>query len=446
MKKGFLVFFAILFFIASGIIFAGYYFLNSFYLIDISDSLSVVDSNKDSFTLKISGLENDISCGHLDKGKTIVTDWVKTSNNECLLKVDSNIDKVYLKKYNLFTKGFDITDLVIGDNLPKKIYLALNDSVKINPDLTIIGDKKKIVYQTVNKNIAVVNKGKVYGKKVGKTKVKMTVNDKYTKEFEVEVTNLITKRPKKFNNNKPNLPCNKYTKEQAQKLDYILKSKIESVGGYGTRAAVVEAIRFLMLDFPYQVEYFFENGRVDGGMHNADGEGRYYHKGLYLHEYKFKYLKYSYAGPAIWGCPLKNFEDWGTVFKKGQYKPNGLDCSGFVSWSIVNGGYDPGDKGAGDNLEDTNEINDIGGEKADTSVELFKSGKVKAGDLLGIWGHIAIIAGIDDEHVYVAESLWTFGGPVINTYTFEEATKEFVQTVLLDDYYEKDGLYTDMWY
>jgi len=46
----------------------------------------------------------------------------------------------------------------------------------------------------------------------------------------------------------------------------------------------------------------------------------------------------------------------------------------------------------------------------------------------------------------VAESLWTFGGPVINTYTFEEATKEFVQTVLLDDYYEKDGLYTDMWY
>ena len=226
----------------------------------------------------------------------------------------------------------------------------------------------------------------------------------------------------------------------------ILKSKIESVGGYGTRAAVVEAIRFLMLDFPYQVEYFFENGRVDGGMHNADGEGRYYHRGLYLHEYKFKDLKYSYAGPAIWGCPLKNFEDWGTVFKKGQYKPNGLDCSGFVSWSIVNGGYDPGDKGAGDNLEDTNEINDIGGEKADTSVELFKSGKVKAGDLLGIWGHIAIIAGIDDEHVYVAESLWTFGGPVINTYTFEEATKEFVQTVLLDDYYEKDGLYTDMWY
>ena len=66
--------------------------------------------------------------------------------------------------------------------------------------------------------------------------------------------------------------------------------------------------------------------------------------------------------------------------------------------------------------------------------------------MLGIWGHIAIVAGIDDEHVYVAESLWTFGGPVINTYTFEEATKEFVQAVLLDDYYKEDGLYTDMWY
>ena len=141
-----------------------------------------------------------------------------------------------------------------------------------------------------------------------------------------------------------------------------------------------------------------------------------------------------------------NYEDWGTLFKKGTYKPNGLDCSGFVSWSILNGGFDVGDRGAGDNLQDNSEINDIGGEKVETSVNLFKSGKVKAGDLLGIWGHIAIIAGIDDNYVYVAESLWTYGGPVINKYTFEEASDEFVQVVLLEDLYKNDGLYTDMWY
>ena len=395
--------------------------------------------------MKISNLEDDISCGHLDKGKSLVTDWVRVSNNECSLKVNEKIDKIFLKKYNLFTKGFDITDLVIGDNLPKKIYLAVDGSTKLNPDLIVIGDKKNISYKSLDNSIVTVKNNKITGKKVGKTKVQMDVNGNYSNEVTVEVTKLITKRPKKFKH-KPKLPCNKYSKKQAAKLDDILKTRIESVGGYGTRAAVVESIRFLMLDFPYQVEYFFENGRIDGGMHDADGEGRYYHKGLYLSEDKFKDLKYSFAGPAIWGCPLKNFEDWGTVFKKGQYKPNGLDCSGFVTWSIVNGGYDPGDRGAGDNLEDTTEINDIGGVKADSSVELFRSGKVKAGDLLGVWGHIAIVAGIDDKNVYVAESLWTFGGPVINTYTHAEAAKEFVQTVLLDDYYEKDGLYTDMWY
>lgn len=298
----------------------------------------------------------------------------------------------------------------------------------------------------MDSDVVFVDGSKLIGKKVGKTVVSVTINDNYSKDIEVEVTKLIVKRPKKYNKNKKNLMCKYYSKNDARKLDEILENRIENVGGYGTRAAVVESIRFLLLDFPFQIEYFFENGRIDGGTHDADGERRYYHKGLYLDESKYKDLKYSYAGPAIWGCPLMNYEDWGTLFKKGTYKPNGLDCSGFVSWSILNGGFDVGDRGAGDNLQDNSEINDIGGEKVETSVNLFKSGKVKAGDLLGIWGHIAIVAGIDDDYVYVAESLWTYGGPVINKYTFEEASDGFVQVVLLEDLYKNDGLYTDMWY
>ncbi len=442
-KKKWLIFFSILFFIAGGIVLIGYYYLKPFYDVEILNNLSVIKPNNETFTLKIDNLNNDLKCGFSDNNETI--SWNDVKDNVCLLEVNKNLDKVYLKKY-VFTKSFKINDLIIGDSLPKKVYLALKDSYSIKPNVSFVGKKPNITYKSLNNKVAVVKDNKVFAKKIGTAKIEMNVNGKYSNRFLVEVTNLITKRPKKFDDYKPNLPCNRYSKKEAEKLDLILKNKIESVGGYETRAAVVESIRFLMLDFPYQVEYFFENGRVDGGMHNADGEGRYYHKGLYLDESKFKDLKYSFVGPAIWGCPLKNFEDWGTIFKKGQYKPNGLDCSGFVSWSIVNGGYDPGDRGAGDNLEDTNEINDIGGEKVDTSVELFKSGKVKAGDLLGVWGHIAIVAGIDDEHVYVAESLWTFGGPVINTYTFSEATEDFVQAVLLYDYYKEYGLYTDMWY
>ena len=421
--------------------FCMFYYMRSFYEFDISKNLKINRGSTTSAEVIIDNVSSATECGYSIKNEEI--NWFKVDNNKCTFSV-TDIDTIYLKKYVLIRKK-ELNNIVLSDNLPKKVFLAIDGSLKLNPKVKIIGDKKDIRYEVLDENIVEVKNNKIIGKKAGITKVKMIVNDEYTKEMETEVSDLIVKRPKKFNKNKKNLKCNKYSLKESQKLEEILENRIENVGGPGTRAAVVESIRFLMLDFPYQIEYFFENGRIDGGMHNADGEGRYYHKGLFLHKSKFKDLKYSYAGPAIWGCPLRNYEDYGTIFKKGQYKPNGLDCSGFVSWSILNGGFDVGDKGAGDNLEDTNEINDIGGEKVDTSVELFKSGKVKAGDLLGIWGHIAIVAGIDDSHVYVAESLWTFGGPVINTYTYEEATKEFVQAVLLDDLYQKDGLYTNMW-
>ena len=425
----------------SALSFGSYYYLKDYYNFDVIKNLSVTNEDNKA-NIIINNLYGIDSCGYKYKDNDIK--WIDVSDNKCIFNT-SDISTVYLKKYKL-VRSFKFNDIVLNVELPEKVFLAVNGTTKLNPTISVIGDRKDVKYESLDTNIAIIKNNKVIGKKVGNTEVKMTVNDKYTKKMKVEVTDLIVKRPKKFNKNKHNLKCNRYSLKQSQKLDEILKNRIDSVGGPGTRAAVVESIRFLMLDFPYQIEYFFENGRIDGGMHNADGEGRYYHKGLFLHKSKFKDLKYSYAGPAIWGCPLKNYEDYGTVFRKGQFKPNGLDCSGFVSWSILNGGFDVGDRGAGDNLEDTNEINDIGGEKVDTSVELFKSGKVKAGDLLGIWGHIAIVAGIDDEHVYVAESLWTFGGPVINTYTFAEAKKEFVQAVLLDDLYKKDGNYTDMWY
>ena len=42
-------------------------------------------------------------------------------------------------------------------------------------------------------------------------------------------------------------------------VDDILEYKINKAG-YLTRAGVVEAMRFITLDFPYRVNYFYENG------------------------------------------------------------------------------------------------------------------------------------------------------------------------------------------
>ena len=77
--------------------------------------------------------------------------------------------------------------------------------------------------------------------------------------------------------------------------------------------AAVVAARFLTLELPYRIPYFYENGRVsDTGVHFVDGEGRYYKKGLYLAESKKKDIIASWTGPAIWGCPLKNLETYET--------------------------------------------------------------------------------------------------------------------------------------
>ena len=122
----------------------------------------------------------------------------------------------------------------------------------------------------------------------------------------------------------------------------MLAYRIEQAGGYQTRAAVVAAARFLLLEFPYRLNYFPEHGRIDypGRLH-ADGEGRNYHVGLYLDESKFADIEASVTGPAIWGCPLE--VNSGEVDQPaGNFYANGLDCSGFVSWVLLNGGFEVG--------------------------------------------------------------------------------------------------------
>lgn len=223
-----------------------------------------------------------------------------------------------------------------------------------------------------------------------------------------------------------------------------MKYKVDEAGNK-TRAGVVAAARFLTLEFPYKIPYFYENGRVNNtGVNFADGEGRYYHKGLYLTDSKKKDIIASVSGPVTWGCPLYNWEDepdYGYVW--GKKIPNGLDCSGFVSWALYNGGFDVGDLGAGDSISN-DELTDLGDFKLLTN-DLINSNKIKAGDLLNYWGHIAIIIGIDEENYYVAESLQDFGGVTVNTYKKNKIRNTFKYVVLMDSYYNNDGNYTNYW-
>ena len=60
-------------------------------------------------------------------------------------------------------------------------------------------------------------------------------------------------------------------------------------------------------------------------------------------------------------------------------------------------------------------------------------------------GHIAIIIGIDENNIYVAESLPRFKGVVANVYNKNKISKTFSHVILMDRVYEIDGNLTNMW-
>ena len=370
--------------------------------------------------------------------------WKKLDNGEFSIKLDKNTYYAFLKNEdNEIFKVSNVNTIgkVISINISKeKVYLAVGGKYSVTASYDYIGNiNDSIAWYSDNEKIATVDQnGKIKGIKKGKTKVHAKIGDKDI-STDVIVTNLITVRPKKYNSKKSYLPCNKYSEADNDLLDEILKDRINDVG-YKTRAATVEAARFLALEFPYKIRYFSENGR--GSTNGVDGEGRYYHVGLYLHNSRFKNIKKKLAGPATWGCSLYSRPSHG-------YRSNGFDCSGFVSWVMLNGGFDVGDIGAG--LAPHKDLTDFG-KRIRFNADVVKSGKVKVGDLLssgGVGGgHIAIIVGEDDKYYYVAESLWTPPNVavVIIPYSKKNLFNRYYYVMLMDSYYKEDGKLTKMWY
>ena len=245
-----------------------------------------------------------------------------------------------------------------------------------------------------------------------------------------------------FDYEKPYINCEQYTTAEAKILNEFLEYRIQKAG-YQTRAGVVEAARFLTLSLQYRIPYFFENGRLHwSGVHYIDAEGRYYHKGLYLSTDKYVNIGPVKDGPAMWGCNLINRDD--SVYPLFKPYPNGLDCSGFVTWALLNGGFDIGDVGANSKplLDDSKYYSE---EFIPVTLDNLNSGKVKPGDIIAFSGHTTLIVGIDNDYFYVAESLASTGGVVVKTYSKQELINTFTYIHLMDSIYKDDGNLTMMW-
>jgi hypothetical protein len=399
------------------------------------------DATKNLVELSIFPSSNQEECFFDIEGKERVIGTIE--DGKCLLNVSMDSGTVtFVNKYDLNSKSFEIKDYVVDMNEKDKYYLPLNKEIELGKDMVAVGNPD-IEWLSVSESIQIID-GKLKAVKVGNSVITAVSNGKVLHEINVVVTDTIVEMPKKFNKKKEYLPCKEFTEEEAKLLDEILEYRVNEVG-YGTRAAAVEVARFLTLEFPYRITYFYETGRLDTpGRAKVDGEGRYYHKGLYLSETKFNNLAYVGNGPAIWGCGLRCYEDAPPYFKPGLKYPNGLSCSGFVTWVLYNAGFDVGDIGAGESayprqLTDTGKFTSV-------TPSLIKSGKIKVGDLFNVWGHISILVGEDSKNYYIAESLDLYGGVVINTYSKSTVKESFPYVVLMDEVYKEDGNLTDLWY
>ena len=365
--------------------------------------------------------------------------WIKIEDKKATFDLKDHKEYYFVKYLNKIYEVGNNEDLCyveldIGN--ADEVYLAVGEEYDYKINCTVYGyTEKEIEWQSSDENVITVKDGHVSAIGKGEAAVTVRLLDE-SAEKHVTVSDLFVKAPEEFDVNKPELPCGIYSKEDNDFLDEVLKARINEAG-YATRAGVVEAARFLTLNFPYKIDYFYEWGRQ--GLNKVDGEGRYYIEGLYLHESRFENLIGSNTGPSIWGCPLYSANIHAT-------SPNGLDCSGFVTWAILNGGFDCGDIGAGfTELLDLTDIAELVRNSKD-NLDKIKVGDLVHSDLIG--AHIGIIVGIKDDIYYVAESTPkdSIKALVITKLDTESFLKEWDEIVLMDSFYKEDGNLSDIWY
>ena len=377
-------------------------------------------------------------------------EWVKAENGYCSFTTDSGLHNVYVKDSfgnisDMQSQKVQINKVLRVDLNKEFIYMYKGRKEKLTYTITKLGNPSEdVTWKVQDTNIANVDSdGTVTALNYGTTYVEAISSTGTIGKTKVIVSSYITKPA--INSKKSYLSCNQFTSSEAEMLDSALLDRIESAG-YGTRAGVVAAARFLTLEFNFRVHYFFENGRLEnyGPYMKVDGEGRYYHKGLFLSTENYNSLSHSFEGPAMWGCNLKNYTTQ-SGWVSGKLYPNGLDCSGFVTWALLNGGFDVGDIGAGASSK-TYDLDDIG-KKVNITDKLMNSGQVKVGDLIGNNGHMAIIAGWDNNNYYIAESLDTTKGVVMTTVPKNKLVGKSIYKyiILMDDVYKEDGNLTNMW-
>lgn len=212
--------------------------------------------------------------------------------------------------------------------------------------------------------------------------------------------NLVYNFEYNFDNLKPLMNCNTYTTGDRIELEWKLKSVILDAG-YGTRAGIVEAARFIVGALQYRIPYL-------GPKTVNSILGRYEKEGLNI------------GNDQGWGCGIDGYTQ-------------GIDCTNFIAWIFKQNGLKVDGVYSHKNVYKLNSI-------------IYK---VRPGDLIlkdkdDSFSHVGLIVGVDDDYIYVAESSGS-KGVILTRIKKTEASKEkrFSHARLYE--YQNEGNLTNMW-
>lgn len=206
-----------------------------------------------------------------------------------------------------------------------------------------------------------------------------------------------------YNSNKRVMSCNSYTENDQKDLDSRLVKAI-SDAGYGTRAGVVEAARFLVGGLEYKIPYLgLKNIAIDPeqilGLYDKVG--------------------FNIANPNAWGCKVNGMIQ-------------GMNSETFIRWAFINAAV----------TLDSNYIT------VDTKSNFSK---VRPGDILltpckdceNGYSNYGLVIGIEANKIYVAT--FTSKGITMTELINNKLPKDGTFSLVSLYKYENDGNVSNMW-
>lgn len=300
---------------------------------------------------------------------------ITLTNNQVFRKtiiVDNIIDN-YTCNGEITSTGTKITVTPSSSNITEYKWILDNETVNGSSTYT----KNKLI-NSAQVNLK-FNNGKEY-------KINCKVDDRLVYHFKYDV-----------NNTKPFMKNNTYTSVDKLRLDSMLK-QVVSEAGFGTRAGVVAAARFLVGALDYKVPY-------EGG--------KYYNR-----------IGLNIGQTGAWGS-----------------SGSGLDCYSFVAWARSQNGLPDDSFYSGKKYNTYDEVSRI--RVGDYLLTPCTSSVCK--NQFNI-NHIALVIGIDNNYIYVAESTTgNINALVVTRLDKKNLPKKNNLSLVKHVTYKSDGNVTDMW-